>query len=91
MKKIFKNFNKNLAITKTHSDNQITAIAKREPIIQVFNRISLNLIGRVRYNRRTERPKLATKQICYNQIGFKHSQIQCSFYLIELIPILVIL
>ena len=42
VKKIFKNFNKNLAITKTHSDNQITGLAESEPIIHVFNKIYLN-------------------------------------------------
>lgn len=42
VKKIFKNFNKNLAITKTHSDNQITGLAESEPIIHVFNKISSN-------------------------------------------------
>ena len=48
VKKIFKNFNKNLAITtiKRHGgdgdNNQITGLAQSEPIIHVFNKISLN-------------------------------------------------
>ena len=42
VKKIFQNFNKNLAITKTHGGNQITGLALSEPIIHVFNKISLN-------------------------------------------------